>query len=146
MAGANVAIVLGVVLFAVRWARAGPVLTAVVCATALAGFVILARPSPSVVRAAAMGAIGLIGLAAGRPRSALPALAAGVAVLVVLDPELAGDAGFALSVLATSGLLLLAPKWRDGLRRKGWPPGAAEALAVPAAAQLACGPVIAGLS
>jgi competence protein ComEC len=146
VSGANVAIILGVVLFGVRWTRAGPVLTAVVCAVALVGFVILARPSPSVVRAASMGAIGLLGLASGRPRAALPALAAGVAALLVADPELAGDAGFTLSVLATSALLLLAPVWRDGLRRRRWPPGAAEALAVPAAAQVACGPVIAGLS
>jgi competence protein ComEC len=146
VSGANVAIVLGVVLFAVRWTRAGPVLTALVCAIALVGFVILARPSPSVVRAGAMGAIGLLGLAAGRPRAALPALGAGVTVLIAADPELAGDAGFALSVLATAGLLLIAPRWRDGLRRSGWPPGAAEALAVPAAAQVACGPVVAGLS
>jgi competence protein ComEC len=146
VSGGNVVIILGVVLFAVRLARAGPLLTAAVCAVALVGFVILARPSPSVVRAAVMGAIGLVGLAAGRPRAAMPALAAGVAVLIVADPELAGDAGFTLSVLATSGLLLLAPRWRDGLRRRGWPPGAAEALAVPAAAQVACGPVIAGLS
>lgn len=146
VSGANVAIILGVVLFAVRSTRAGPLLTAVGCAVALAGFVILARPSPSVVRAAAMGAIGLIGLAAGRPRAALPALAAGVAALIVVDPELAGDLGFALSVLATGGLLLLAPKWRDALRRRGWPTVAAEALAVPAAAQVACGPVVAGIS
>ncbi|HEU4350006.1 MAG TPA: ComEC/Rec2 family competence protein [Actinoplanes sp.] len=146
VSGANVAIVLGVVLFLVRWARAGPVLAALLCAVALVGFVVLARPSPSVVRAAAMGAIGLVGLAAGRPRAALPALAAGVAVLILIDPELAGDVGFALSVLATSGLLLLAPRWRDGLRRRGWPAGPAEALAVPAAAQVACGPVVAGLS
>ncbi|MEV4349351.1 ComEC/Rec2 family competence protein [Actinoplanes sp. NPDC049596] len=146
VSGANVAIVLGVVLFAVRRTRAGPVVTAGVCAVALVGFVILARPSPSVVRAAAMGAIGLIGLASGRRRAALPALAAGVAVLILVDPELAADPGFALSVLATSGLLLLAPVWRDGLRRRGWPAGLAEALAVPAAAQVACGPVVAGLS
>ena len=146
VSGANVAIILGVVLFLVRWTRAGPVLTALVCGVALAGFVILARPSPSVVRAAAMGAIGLLGLASGRPRAALPALAAGVATLIGYDPELAADAGFALSVLATAGLLLLAPRWRDALTRRGWPVWAAEALAVPAAAQLACGPVIAGLS
>ena len=93
-----------------------------------------------------MGAIGLAALAVGRPRAALPALAAAVAVLVLVDPELAGDAGFALSVLATGGLLLLAPGWRDGLRRRGVPAGFAEALAVPAAAQLACGPVVAGIS
>ncbi|MEV8508067.1 ComEC/Rec2 family competence protein [Actinoplanes sp. NPDC051475] len=146
VSGANVAIILGVVLFLVRWARAGPVLAALICAVALAGFVILARPSPSVVRAAAMGAIGLVGLAAGRPRAAVPALASGVAVLVLVDPELAGDAGFTLSVLATGGLLLLAPHWRDALCRRGWPAPAAEALAVPAAAQVACGPVVAAIS
>nr|WP_245922976.1 ComEC/Rec2 family competence protein [Actinoplanes atraurantiacus] len=146
VSGANVAIVVGVVLFAVRRTRAGPVITALVCAAVLVGFVILARPSPSVVRAAAMGAIGLLGLASGRSRAALPALAAGVAVLILVDPELAADPGFALSVLATSGLLLIAPVWRDALRRRGCPAGLAEALAVPAAAQVACGPVVAGLS
>jgi competence protein ComEC len=146
VSGANLAIVIGVVLAAVRWARAGPVPTAVLGAQALAGFVILARPSPSVVRAGAMAAVALLGLASGRPRAALPALSAGVAALILADPELAADPGFTLSVLATSGLLLLAPAWRDGLRRRGWPRGAAEALAVPAAAQVACAPVIAGLS
>lgn len=146
VSGTNVAILLGAVLFVLRRAGAGPVLCAVLCAVALVGFVILARPSPSVIRAAAMGAIGLLGLATGRPRAAVPALAAGAAVLLIADPELASDAGFALSVLATAGLLLIAPVWRDGLRRRGWPAGVAEALAVPAAAQVACGPVVAAIS
>ncbi|MFI5484961.1 ComEC/Rec2 family competence protein [Micromonospora echinaurantiaca] len=146
VSGSNVAIVVGAVLLLARWARAGPWLAAGLCAVALVGFVILVRPSPSVVRAATMGAIGLVALATGRPRAALPALAAAVTVLVLLDPELAGDPGFALSVLATGGLLLLAPRWRDGLRRRGVPAGLAEALAVPAAAQLACAPVVAGIS
>ncbi|MEV4847076.1 ComEC/Rec2 family competence protein [Micromonospora matsumotoense] len=146
VSGSNVAIVVGAVLLLARWGRAGPRLAAILCGLALIGFVVLVRPSPSVVRAATMGAIGLAALAVGRPRATLPALAAAVAVLVLVDPELAGDAGFALSVLATGGLLLLAPGWRDGLRRRGVPAGFAEALAVPAAAQLACGPVVAGIS
>ncbi|MFJ2082095.1 ComEC/Rec2 family competence protein [Micromonospora chokoriensis] len=146
VSGSNVAIVVGAVLLLARWSRAGPWLAVGLCGVALVGFVILVRPSPSVVRAATMGAIGLAALAAGRSRAALPALAAAVTVLVLVDPELAGDPGFALSVLATGGLLLLAPRWRDGLRRRGVPPGLAEALAVPAAAQLACGPVVAGIS
>ncbi|GIG92792.1 ComEC/Rec2 family competence protein [Plantactinospora endophytica] len=146
VSGSNVAIVVGLVLLLARWARAGPWAAAVLCGVALVGFVILARPSPSVVRAGTMGAIGLLALAVGRPRAALPALAGAVTLLVVVDPELAGDPGFALSVLATGGLLLLAPRWRDGLRRRGVPAGAAEALAIPAAAQLACAPVVAGLS
>ncbi|SIR85484.1 ComEC/Rec2 family competence protein [Micromonospora avicenniae] len=146
VSGSNVAIVVGAVLLLARWCRAGPWLAAALCGVALVGFVILVRPSPSVVRAATMGAIGLAALAAGRPRAALPALAAAVTVLVLVDPALAGDAGFALSVLATAGLLLLAPRWRDSLRRRGVPSGLAEALAVPAAAQLACTPVVAGIS
>ncbi|MGX1614623.1 ComEC/Rec2 family competence protein [Micromonospora chalcea] len=146
VSGSNVAIVVGAVLLLARWARAGPRTAATLCVLALVGFVILVRPSPSVVRAAAMGAIGLAALAAGRSRSALPALAAAVTGLILYDPDLAGDPGFALSVCATGGLLLLAPGWRDALRRRGVPAGLAEALAVPAAAQLACGPVIAGLS
>ncbi|GAB7047814.1 ComEC/Rec2 family competence protein [Catenuloplanes indicus] len=146
VSGANIAIVIGCVLFALRRVRAGPGLSVALAAGALMGFVILARPSPSVVRAGVMGAIALIALATSRPRSAVPALATTVVVLVVADPELAGDAGFALSVLATGGLLVFAGRWRDGLRRAGVPAGLAEALAVPAAAQVACGPVIAGLS
>jgi competence protein ComEC len=146
VSGSNVAIVIGLVLLLARWSRAGPWLAAGLCGTALVGFVILARPSPSVVRAAVMGAIGLLALATGRPRAALPALGAAITVLVLVDPDLAGDPGFTLSVLATGGLLLLAPRWRDALRRRGVPPGVAEALVVPAAAQLACTPVIAGLS
>ncbi|WP_430782213.1 ComEC/Rec2 family competence protein [Actinoplanes sp. G11-F43] len=146
VSGTNITIVVGVVLFVARRVGAGPMLCALAGAVALVGFVILARPSPSVIRAAAMGTIGLIGLAAGRPRVAVPALAAGAVVLLIADPELASDAGFALSVLATAGLLLIAPVWRDGLRRRGCPAGVAEALAVPAAAQVACGPVVAAIS
>ncbi|MFY1698728.1 MULTISPECIES: ComEC/Rec2 family competence protein [unclassified Solwaraspora] len=146
VSGSNVAIIVGFVLLLVRWCRAGPGLAAAACAVALVGFVILARPSPSVVRAGLMGAIALLALATGRQRAALPALATTVAVLVMIDPQLAVDAGFALSVLATGGLLLLAPRWRDALVARGMPQGVADALVIPAAAQFACTPVVAGLS
>ncbi|WP_433051297.1 ComEC/Rec2 family competence protein [Dactylosporangium sp. CS-033363] len=146
VSGANLAIVVGLVLAMVRWCRAGPRMAAVVCVLALAGFVVLVRPSPSVLRAAAMGGLALVALALGRPRAAVPALAAGVLGLVVLDPELAVDAGFALSVLATGGLVLIAPRWTQALEDRGWPRVAAEAVAVPAAAQAACAPVIAAIS
>jgi competence protein ComEC len=146
VSGANCVIVVGAVLLAARAARAGPRTAAVASFLALLGFVVLARPSPSVLRAAAMGTVALIALGSGRQRAALPALGATVVLLIAVDPELAGAPGFALSALATAGLLLLAPGWRDALRRRGVPAGAAEALAVPAAAQLACAPVVAGLS
>ncbi|WP_373291199.1 ComEC/Rec2 family competence protein [Pilimelia anulata] len=146
VSGSNVMIILGAVLLAARWGRAGPRVCALVCLVALVGFVILVRPSPSVLRAGLMGAIGLLALAVGRRRVAVPALAATVIALVVADPALAVRAGFILSVVATAALILLAPGWRDALRRRGVPAGMAEALAIPAAAQLACGPVIAALA
>ncbi len=146
VSGANVAILLGVVLWVVRWCRAGPILAAGLCLLALVGFVILARPSPSVLRAAAMGVVGLLALASGRRSAAAPALAVAVVAGLLWDPGLAADPGFALSTFATGALVLLAPRWRDALCAHGVPPVVAEALAVPAAAQVACGPVIAMLS
>lgn len=146
VSGANLVIVTGLVVLLARAGRAPPWLTALLSAVALAGYVILCRAEPSVLRAGVMGAVALVALATGRPRAAVPALGATVTLLVVVDPQLAADAGFTLSVLATGGLLLLAPRWRDSLRRRGVPSGLAEALAVPAAAQLTVSPVIAGLS
>jgi competence protein ComEC len=65
--------------------------------------------------------------------------------LVALDPWLARSLGFILSTLATVGILVLAPIWRDLLER--WMPRLlAEAVAVPLAAQIVCTPVIAAIS
>lgn len=145
VSGSNCAIVVGVVLALLRTLRAGPRTGAVVAGLALVGFVVLARPSPSVLRAAAMGAIALVALAAGRPRAALPALATAAAALLLVDPSLARSPGFTLSVVATLGLVVLAPRWRDALTSRGVPRVLAEALAVPAAAQAVCAPVLAAL-
>src|SRR5829696_8216842 len=146
VSGTNCTIVTGAVLLLLRAATVGPRLSSVIAGLALAGFVVLARPSPSVLRAAVMGGIALLALASGRPRSAVPALGAAVLLLMFVSPPLARDPGFALSVLATAGLVLLGPGWATWLRARRVPPGAAEALAVPAAATVATAPVIAAMS
>jgi competence protein ComEC len=146
VSGSNVAFVLGAVLLLARGLRLGPRTVAVLALLALVGFVVLARPSPSVLRAGAMGGVAILALALGRTRSVVPALAATVVVLLLVDPALAVDAGFALSVLATGALVLLAPVIVTALRRRGVPPGVAEALAVPLAAHVVTAPVVAGLS
>lgn len=146
VSGTNVAILCGVVLGLARLARLGPRTAVVLAGLALVGFVVLCRPSPSVLRAAVMGGVALLALVLGRRRCAVPALCAAVLVLLVVDPALAADPGFALSVLATGALVLLAPGWAEALRRHGVPPGIAEALAVPAAAHVVTAPVVAGLS
>ncbi len=146
VSGANVAIVIAAVLWPLRRRAVDRRVQAAVAAVALVGFVVLARPEPSVLRAAAMGAVTLLALASGRVRVAVPALAAAVCVLLHLDPGLARDPGFALSVLATAAIVLVAPTWSRRLRRRGWPPLVADALAVSAAAGLATAPLVAALS
>jgi competence protein ComEC len=108
--------------------------------------VVLAGPEPSVLRAGVMGAVGLLAMAIGRERLALPALCGAVIVLVLHDPGMATSIGFAMSVLATAGLVLLAPRWSQALARRGVPRGLAEALAVPAAAHVVTAPVVAGMA
>ena len=145
VSGTNVAIVTGAVLLLARRGGVGLRGSPVLAAVALAGFVVLARPSPSVLRAAVMGLVGLAALSTGGRAAAVPALSTAVLVLVLVDPDLAAAPGFALSVLATGGLVVLAPGWRAALSRRlpGW---LADALAVPAAAQVACGPVVVAMS
>ncbi|WP_262418292.1 ComEC/Rec2 family competence protein [Streptomyces sp. SP2-10] len=120
--------------------------TALVAGALTLGFVIVCRPDPSVLRAAACGTVALLALATGRRRSLVPALATAVLLLVLYDPWLARSYGFLLSVLATGALLVLAPGWSEALRRRRVPPRLAEALAAAAAAQAVCAPVVAVLS
>ncbi len=109
-------------------------------------FVVLARPQPSVLRAAAMGLIALAAMTSGGAgRRAVRSLSVAVIVLLLLDTSLARSAGFALSVLATAGIVLLGPGWRDAMA-KWLPTWLADAISCPLAAQLACTPVVAWLS
>jgi competence protein ComEC len=139
VSGAHVAILLGTVLGAFVWLPR-PWRTAA-GALALVAFVALVRPEASVLRSAVMGAVVLVALVLGRPARALPALCAAVVTLVLVDPWLGRSYGFALSVLATAGLVLLARPWARWLSHL-MPRWLATAVAVPAAAQAACGPVV----
>jgi competence protein ComEC len=112
-----------------------------IAALVLAGFVVVVTPEPSVIRAAVMAVVALIALATGRAARGFPLLCVAVIVLLTIDPWLSRSYGFALSVLATGGLLLLARPLAQVMMR--WlPPGLALVLAVPLAAQLACQPVL----
>jgi len=145
VSGTNLTLVVGFALVVARWLRVRGRWLYVVGAAGIFGFVLLARAEPSVLRAAAMGTVALLGLGSNGADRGTRALGVATLALLLLDPGLATSVGFALSVLATAGILLLAPAWRDALGR--WLPRAvAEAIAVPAAAQLACTPLIAAIS
>lgn len=149
VSGGNVAIVLGAVLLLARWAALPTPVRVALAGIALVAFVIVVRPQPSVLRAAVMGSIALMAFGVGARRAALPALAASVVLLVCTAPVLAISLGFTLSVAATAGLILWAPRvldWMATGRLTGRLPFAVRAaLALAIAAQVATIPVIASL-
>nr|WP_082581319.1 ComEC/Rec2 family competence protein [Leifsonia sp. Root227] len=141
VSGANCALVTAAAFFVSARVGLGRRSRVAVALLALAAFVALVTPGASVIRAATMAVVVLFGIARGRPSRGLPLLAIAVIVLLVHDPWLARDYGFALSVLATGGLVVLAGPLTRILSR--WlPRGLALAVAVPLAAQLACQPVL----
>jgi competence protein ComEC len=144
VSGANVTIVCAAVLFSAR--LIGPRAAVVLAALALVAFVIVVQPTASVLRAAVMGAIALTGMLSSRRRQAIPALSATVLILLALAPQLAVDVGFALSVLATAALVVIAPTRSRGLVGRGCPKPLADALAVACAAHVVTAPLVAGIS
>jgi competence protein ComEC len=145
VSGTNLTLIVGFLLIVARWVGVRRRGLYVVGAVGIVGFVLLARTEPSVVRAAAMGTCALIAMGSNGRERGTRALGCAVLGLLLLDPWLATSAGFALSVLATAGILFLGPAWRDAFAR--WlPRWLAEALAVPLAAQVVCTPLVAVLS
>lgn len=141
VSGANCSILVGFVVIGCyalqipRWAAAA------ISLVALAGFVLLVRPDPSVLRAALMGTIGIAAVLSGRGRRSAALLSITVVVLLIVDPWLATSYAFVLSVLATTGLIVFGHNCAIWLAR--WLPWwLAQALAVPLAAQVFCAPVI----
>lgn len=141
VSGSNCAIVVGMVYLiavALRFGRGGR--TAISLA-ALGLYVLLIGPDPSVLRAGVMAASVIVMIALGRRTWALNALAIAAIILLIADPWLAVEFGFGLSVLATAGILLLAPAMSEKLSSQ-MPIPLALGLSVTLAAQLFCLPLL----
>jgi len=141
VSGANCAIVVGMVYLICVRIRLGRTGRTVVSLASLVGYVMLVGPDPSVLRAAVMTASVIVMVALGRRTWALNALAIAAIILLIADPWLAVEYGFGLSVLATSGILLLAPAMTDKLSGK-MPMPLALGLSVTMSAQLLCLPLL----
>ncbi|MEI7419507.1 MAG: DNA internalization-related competence protein ComEC/Rec2 [Actinomycetes bacterium] len=141
VSGANCAIVLaGVALLlnllpVKRIVRLGLSLGAIFLYLGLVG------PEPSVLRASVMVAVVLVGWSLGRRVHPLDAISLSIVLLLIYEPTLSLDYGFALSVLATLGLLVLAPRLVEHFEKK-MPTWLAVVLSVSIAAQIACLPVL----
>jgi competence protein ComEC len=141
VSGSNCAVVVALIVALGRVLGFSRATRLTVAGIALIAFVVLVTPQASVLRATAMALIVLLALGSGRPVRGVPVLALAVLALLLVDPWLSRDYGFALSVLATGGLLLLARPLAATLSR--WLPlPIATVVAVPLAAQLCCQPVL----
>lgn len=145
VSGANFAIVSAFILWCSQFIFRRIPARLIATSIALIAFIALVRPSPSVLRATAMAAVMLIAMATRTRGDSLPALGFAMAAVVAIDPWQARDPGFALSVLATAGLLIIAPRFIAYLQR--WiPRSLATVVAIPIAALALCLPIIIALS
>lgn len=141
VSGANCAIVLAIFYFLfkalgmARWLR---VWLSIGC---LAAYVLLVGAQPSVIRAAVMATMVLVSIGMGRRSKTTHALALATLVLLIADPWLSVDYGFALSVAATLGILLLTPPLAERFSNY-LPRYLSLALAVAVAAQIFCLPIL----
>ena len=150
VSGSNVTLVLAAAMGLCGVLGIGRRIRPWVALAVLVVFVVLARPEPSVVRAAVMGCVGLLGLGTARRQAGIPALSGAIVVLLAWDPWLARSYGFALSSVATLGLLLFAQPWGRAITRRlpRWITrhrrldGLGAVLAVPVAAQVVCAPIV----
>jgi len=146
VSGANFALVAGFVLWVMQFFIRKIQTRLWVTGAVLLFFILLVRPTPSVLRAAVMTSVLLIAKYRGDRSLGLPALGAAIATLILLDPFQAIDPGFALSVLATAGILLLSPKLIEVITLKVRWQVVAEVVAIPISATIFCTPVIVALS
>jgi len=89
--------------------------TLAVASLAVLSFVLLSGAPASIIRAAVMAAILLVGEYLGRPQRSLGALTLAAGVIVLFQPKIIFDIGFQLSLAATYGLIRLAPVITYGL-------------------------------
>ncbi len=114
ISGFNIAILAGLFFKASSrllprlWAPLGAILAIIL-------YTVLVGGQASVVRAAVMGSMALIGRQIGRENTGINSLAFTGAVMCFFNPLLLHDAGFQLSFAATLGLVLYAERWQAAL-------------------------------
>ena len=102
-------------------------------AVVILGFIALAGPQPSVVRAALMAGLGLLLLSLKTRQRPVGVLVVAVIAMLLIAPVWVQSLGFQFSVVATMGLVVSAGPMGEGLSR--WvPQRLAMAMAVPLAA------------
>lgn len=137
VSGQQVALVLVVVQPLLR--RLRPWLRWAAAMAVIGWFAALTRFEPSVVRASWMAALGVTAYTSGAEHRAVRLLAITVAGMVLVDPMVVWAAGWWMSVAATLGVVVMAPRLEGVLAGPDW---LRRPLAVTLGAQLGVAPVL----
>ena len=137
VSGMNVAFVLALMGPVLRRLRLPSRLVATLAV--LAFFALITRFTPSVMRAATMAGFAAMAVTFGRESDSRRTLGLAVVALLVIDPMIARQLAFQLSVTATTGILLWSRRIADALPLPG-PLDNAVGLTV--AAQIAVAPLL----
>ncbi len=135
VSGVHVALVAGAVWLLAGWLPRRPRLLLSLASIFL--YLLLVGPLPALVRAAVMGALGVMALLAERPPAAANALGWAAILLLIDQPSLVLSPAFQLTMAATAGLLLLAPPLVERWRRLPVPSWLTKSIAASVGAQLA---------
>ncbi len=137
VSGSNVAVFLALWWVVTGPLAMGPRRRAFVGLAGLALFVVITRWEPSVLRAAAMAGLVLVGRTVGIALSPWSALGGAVGGVLLVAGELGADVGFQLSVAATAGVI--AGAGMVEFARARW---VAASLGVTLSAQIAVAPLL----
>ncbi|MFN2589815.1 MAG: ComEC/Rec2 family competence protein, partial [Actinomycetota bacterium] len=140
VSGENVAMFLAPILGLMALLKLGRRARFAVGVLAVVFFVVLTRGEPSVLRAAVMAGLTMLGIFLGRPRSPPAIVGGAVLILLAFDPTLVYSIGFQLSVAATAGMALLTAPLTTRLSFLPGPIGLAAAATI--SAQAGVTPVI----
>ncbi len=141
--GANVALLVALVLVLGVLGGWGRRTRLVLALGAIAIYVPLAGAGPSIQRAGVMGMATVVALLAGRPGARWYALLLAATATLAVNPRAAQDPAWQLSFAAVLAIMLAARPCAAALRARGVPALAAEGSAVTVVATLATAPLLA---
>lgn len=140
-AGIHVALVISVSFAVLGWLGVGGARAALLTVPGVALFALVTGASPSMIRAALMGTLGLLAFAGGRITDGRRSLAVTVLIMSVVSPSLVAEPGFQLSVACVWGILVLRPAIARRLERL--PSVVRVSVSVSLATQIAAAPLTA---
>lgn len=145
VSGSNIALLAAIILTMLRLFSIPRVPSALLMIGVVGMFTWFVGPDPSVLRASLMGSIAVLCLLLGRGQASLGILSLSATILLVVDPGLGAEPAFALSVLATLGIIMLSPALTE-IFGQFLPSWLAELTSICCAAQFTCLPVIIALN